>query len=104
MNQTQAKQSTDDSEATFRIILGVALALVALGVLLAVGVSVYLLRSISRPLDKATGIANDIAEGRLENRVVVDSGGSSDVFWKRWKKWIDNSPARFAESRPRRSQ
>ncbi|MFB9128515.1 HAMP domain-containing protein [Paraburkholderia dipogonis] len=75
VNQTQAKQSTDDSEATFRIILGVALALVALGVLLAVGVSVYLLRSISRPLDKAIGIANDIAEGKLENRVVVDSKG-----------------------------
>ncbi|RKR31363.1 MULTISPECIES: methyl-accepting chemotaxis protein [Paraburkholderia] len=75
VNQNQAKQSTVDSEATFRVILGIALALVSLGIVLAIGVSVYLLRSISRPLNKAIGIAHDIAAGKLENRVVVDSRG-----------------------------
>ncbi|MFL9869886.1 methyl-accepting chemotaxis protein [Paraburkholderia fungorum] len=75
VNQTQAKQSMDDSEATYRIILGIALALVGIGVLLAIALSIYLLRSISRPLGKAIGIANDIAGGKLENRIVVDSRG-----------------------------
>jgi methyl-accepting chemotaxis protein len=75
VNQAQAKQSTDDSGAMFRTILAIALALGALGLVTVVGVSVYLLRSISRPLGKAIGIANDIAGGKLENRMVVDSGG-----------------------------
>jgi methyl-accepting chemotaxis protein len=75
VNRNQAKQSTDDSESTFRTILGIAIALVSLGVVLAAVVSVYLLRSISRPLNKAIGLANNIARGELENGVVVDSGG-----------------------------
>lgn len=75
VNQSQAKQSIDDSEATFRTILGIAIALVSLGGVLAAAVLVYLLRSISRPLNKAIGVANNIAKGELKNGVVVDSDG-----------------------------
>jgi methyl-accepting chemotaxis protein len=75
LNQKEAKQSTDDSEAMFRAIIGVEIGLVALGFALSIGMSTYLLRSILRPLNKAVGIANAIAEGELENHVVIDSRG-----------------------------
>jgi methyl-accepting chemotaxis protein len=49
--------------------------LVGLGLIVASGSSVYLLRAISHPLRKAIEIANHIAAGKLENWLAVDSGG-----------------------------
>ncbi|MFM0739569.1 methyl-accepting chemotaxis protein [Paraburkholderia xenovorans] len=86
VNQNQAKQSADDSEATFETILGISIGLVSLGVVMAVAVSVYLLRSISRPLNKAIGIAHEIAGGKLENQVLVDSRGEFGQLLEALKK------------------
>ncbi|MGF6931973.1 methyl-accepting chemotaxis protein [Paraburkholderia sp. UCT70] len=44
-----------------------------IGVIVAAGASVYLLRAISIPLNKAVDVANHIADGKLENQIVVDS-------------------------------
>ncbi|RDJ97575.1 methyl-accepting chemotaxis protein [Paraburkholderia lacunae] len=74
-NLAQAKQFAGDSESTFRVILWIAIALVVVGILVAVGASVYLLRAISNPLNKAVDIANHIAAGKLENQITVDSRG-----------------------------
>ncbi|RQS02612.1 HAMP domain-containing protein [Burkholderia sp. Bp9002] len=73
LNIVQAKAFAQDSASTFARILYTAIALVGIGVLVAVGVSAYLLRQITRPLDRAVRVAGEIAEGRLENRIVVDS-------------------------------
>ncbi|RQP29547.1 methyl-accepting chemotaxis protein [Burkholderia ubonensis] len=73
LNIVQAKTFAEDSAATFARIFYTAIALVGVGVLVAVGVSAYLLRQITRPLDRAVRVAGEIAAGRLENGIVVDS-------------------------------
>ncbi|OJA40387.1 methyl-accepting chemotaxis protein [Burkholderia ubonensis] len=73
LNIVQAKTFAEDSAATFARIFYAAIALVGVGVLVAVGVSAYLLRQITRPLDRAVRVAGEIAAGRLENGIVVDS-------------------------------
>jgi methyl-accepting chemotaxis protein len=75
LNLVQARRFTDDSKSTFKTILWVAVVLLGAGILVALGASAYLLRAISKPLNKAVDIANQIAGGKLENQVVVDSGG-----------------------------
>lgn len=75
LNLAQAKQFADDSESTFRTILWVAVTLVGVGIIIAIGASVYLLRAISKPLNKAVDVANHIAAGKLENQITVDSRG-----------------------------
>ncbi|WP_238587518.1 methyl-accepting chemotaxis protein [Cupriavidus sp. IDO] len=47
--------------------------LIALGVLVSIGASVYLQRAISRPLNRSVSIADEIAAGRLDQQIVVDS-------------------------------
>lgn len=75
LNLSEARRFIEDSEATFKTILWIAIVLLGAGVAVALGASTYLLRAISKPLDQAVGVANNIANGRLENRVVVDSTG-----------------------------
>jgi methyl-accepting chemotaxis protein len=73
LNLAQAKQFVDDSESTFRTILWIAVALVCVGVMLATGAAIYMVRAISKPLGMAVDIANRIASGRLENQIATDS-------------------------------
>ena len=75
INLSQAKAFVTDSEATYHRILGVAIALVCAGFAVGVGMCWYLLRAISRPLSRAVNVANDIAGGKLENGIVVDTQG-----------------------------
>jgi methyl-accepting chemotaxis protein len=75
LNLDQAKRFADDSASMFGTILQIAIVLVGLGLIVATGSSVYLLRAISHPLRKAIEIANHIAAGKLENWLAVDSGG-----------------------------
>jgi methyl-accepting chemotaxis protein len=86
INLSQAKQFTDDGESTFRTILWVAIALLVVGVIVAVGASAYLLRAISKPLSKAIDVANHIANGKLENHVAVDSRGEFGQLLEALKK------------------
>uniref|UniRef100_UPI00158D309C HAMP domain-containing protein n=1 Tax=Burkholderia ambifaria TaxID=152480 RepID=UPI00158D309C len=58
-----------DGAASARNALVMAIVLVAAGLLVAVGASVYLLRTIMRPLGSAIAVANTIADGRLEVRI-----------------------------------
>lgn len=77
LNLVQAEQFASDSESIFSTIRLVAVVLVVTSVVAASIVSVYLLRAITRPLDEAVHIANQIARGNLENQV---STGSKDEF------------------------
>ncbi|MGX7004309.1 methyl-accepting chemotaxis protein [Caballeronia sp. KNU42] len=86
LNLSQAKQFTGDSESTFRTILWVAIVLLSVGVIVAIGASAYLLRAISKPLNRAVDVANHIANGKLENQVVVDSGGEFGQLLEALKK------------------
>ncbi|MGF6367949.1 methyl-accepting chemotaxis protein [Paraburkholderia sp. RAU6.4a] len=72
-NLVRARQFADASAATFRTILAIAIALVCLGVVVAIGASMYLLWAISNPLNKALGIASHIADGELEHRIDIVS-------------------------------
>ena len=75
VNDAQAKASVAESESTFKTIFGVAAALLVIGVAVAVTGSMFLQGWVMKPLKKAIALANHIAAGRLENRVVVDTAG-----------------------------
>lgn len=75
LNLAQAQQFVVDSDATFRTTFWISITLLVAGIVIAAGVSAYLLRAISQPLNKAVDLANHIADGKLENRIVVDSRG-----------------------------
>ena len=75
LNDVQAKQFMTDSEATYKSTLRLAAILMCAGCVVAVVMSWYLMRTISRPLNSAVAVANHIAEGRLDNDIVVDAGG-----------------------------
>ena len=73
LNLTQAKATVDESASTFRTLLLTAIALVSAGFVGAIGVSIYLLRAITKPLDQAVRVADLIAGGKLDNDIVADS-------------------------------
>ena len=73
LNLTQAKAFVEDSASTFKTMLWIAIALVSAGVVSAIGVSIYLLRAITKPLDEAVKTADLIAGGNLGNRIVSHS-------------------------------
>jgi methyl-accepting chemotaxis protein len=75
INQSKAKQFSEDSEFVFFRTMEIALTLVIAGILLSLVMSYYLLRMISRSLHKAVGAAVEIANGKLDNRIQVDCGG-----------------------------
>lgn len=75
VNVLEAKQFADDGESTYKTLLEVTVALLGAGVLIAIGMSIYLVRVITRPLNQAVDIANRIADGKLENRITVDVRG-----------------------------
>jgi methyl-accepting chemotaxis protein len=85
-NVEEARQFSEDSEATFGKILWIAVILVGAGVLIAIGVSVYLLRTISAPLNNAVSVANHIANGNLDNQIANDSRGEFGMLLESLRK------------------
>jgi methyl-accepting chemotaxis protein len=53
----------------------IAGALMCMAVLVAIGTSLHLVRAISAPLAKSVGVAKQIADGRLDSRIAVDTKG-----------------------------
>ncbi|MDN7179156.1 methyl-accepting chemotaxis protein [Caballeronia sp. SEWSISQ10-4 2] len=82
----QAKQFSDDSESMFKTVRWITITLVGVGIVVAIGASIYLLRTISNPLDKAVSVANHIASGDLDNKVTVDSQGEFGELLEALKK------------------
>ena len=75
INVDEAKQYADDGESLYRTLLSIAIVLVGIGLVVAIGVSVYLQRVILRPLRKAIDAANHIASGELDNHIQSDTRG-----------------------------
>ena len=71
LSSQAAEQDASDSRATYEQLFWMLAGLLAAGATLCIGVSVYLGKAISKPLDRAVGVASRIAEGKLENRVDV---------------------------------
>ena len=71
VNEAQARQFADDSETTFATIRWIAIALIGAGIAGATGAMIYLSRAITKPLGEAVEVANQIASGRLDNRITV---------------------------------
>jgi methyl-accepting chemotaxis protein len=73
LNMSQATAFVDDSASIFRTMRWIAVALVSAGIATAIGVSIYLVRAITKPLDEAVRTADLIAGGKLGNDIVVQS-------------------------------
>lgn len=73
LNIDQAKSYVAESGALTRRLMGVAGLIAGLGVIVAVGTSIYLSKAISTPLARSVHIAHAIAQGDLRDPVVVDS-------------------------------
>ncbi|CAD6558644.1 Methyl-accepting chemotaxis protein III [Paraburkholderia hiiakae] len=65
LNTDQAKQFVDDSEATTHQLMWVAGMLAGLGIVVAIGTSIYLSKAIATPLAKSVTLANAISAGDL---------------------------------------
>lgn len=104
INVLEAKQFADDGESTYKTLLMVTVALLSTGVLIAGGMSIYLMRVITRPLDRAVNIANRIAEGKLENRITVDIRGEFGLLLDALKTMDGKLSNTVAASRPRPSR
>ncbi|MBD8881939.1 MCP four helix bundle domain-containing protein [Rhodanobacter sp. 7MK24] len=74
-NRAQAADAMMQVGSTYHTILTVAIILVVVGLLIAIVASIWLLRAVLRPLERAIGVAGEIAGGRLDNRLKVDVGG-----------------------------
>lgn len=79
INADKAEGFANDSKSTFNAVLWASLACIAAGVLIGAGVSVYIVRAMTSPLGHAVGIAERIADGKLDNRI---SASSRDEFGK----------------------
>ncbi|HEY1998926.1 methyl-accepting chemotaxis protein [Paraburkholderia sp.] len=73
MNSSQARQFAADSVDSYHALLWIAVGMIALGLAVAVGASVYLLKAIITPLTSAVNVAQRIAEGQLENQLSIHS-------------------------------
>ena len=99
INVDEAKQYADDGESLYRTLLSIAIVLVGMGLVVAIGVSVYLQRVILRPLRKAIDAANHIASGELDNHIQSDTRGEFGQLLDALGKWTAILAIRFAESR-----
>lgn len=75
INAGQAKGYVEDSQKQASTALVVQVGLIGAAMAVAVGVFVFLVRAITRPLNFALAIASAISEGKLENRVDTDARG-----------------------------
>lgn len=82
----QAKRASDESASTASRISQISIALVIVNLLVVIVASVAILRSILGPLKRAAGVANDIASGKLENKITVDSRDEIGQLFEAMKK------------------
>ncbi|MGN6579051.1 MAG: methyl-accepting chemotaxis protein [Bordetella sp.] len=75
ISRQQGLASIDQSAAAYRNVRLVAAALVAAGLLIAFVSGYWLLRAVTRPLDRAIRLARQIAEGRLGSNMRNTGGG-----------------------------
>jgi methyl-accepting chemotaxis protein len=73
INGTQTKELADAGVDTYHMLLWVAMGAIAIGLVVAAAASVYLLKAIMSPLESAVHIAQRIAEGQLDNELVIRS-------------------------------
>ncbi|MCM3413151.1 methyl-accepting chemotaxis protein [Metabacillus litoralis] len=65
INKEGGKKAVEDSINTFKFSRVISIVLIISSILISVGATYYMIRSISRPLNKLTTIATSIAEGNL---------------------------------------
>jgi methyl-accepting chemotaxis protein len=71
----QARDSDVDAAVHSTLWTWISTALLVAGALLSAGAALYLIRAITRPLNKTVSIASNIAQGRLDDRIIVDVKG-----------------------------
>jgi methyl-accepting chemotaxis protein len=86
LNLSESKVFADDSESTFHLIRWVAIALLGIGIVAATMLSIYLVRAITRPLQQAVTVADEIAGGNLDNRIAVNSNDEFGQLLKALQK------------------
>ncbi|HJV50017.1 MAG TPA: methyl-accepting chemotaxis protein [Noviherbaspirillum sp.] len=69
-----AKREYDQSQSTYRAVRTGSIVGVAVAVLLALAVGTWLVRAISKPLEAAVMLADEVAAGDLTRRIEVHSG------------------------------
>jgi methyl-accepting chemotaxis protein len=67
------KEKADEAEATYASARNVLISVSGIAILLTLAIAFWLTRSITRPLAEAVDVANNLAEGNLNVKIVVDS-------------------------------
>nr|WP_277396953.1 methyl-accepting chemotaxis protein [Paraburkholderia sp. Ac-20342] len=75
INANHARDNDRDGTTRAGQLKWISGALLLAGTLLSIGAAVYLVRAITRPLDRTVRIAGNISQGRLDGQITVDVGG-----------------------------
>ncbi|WP_239483068.1 methyl-accepting chemotaxis protein [Paraburkholderia sp. C35] len=86
LNLNQAKDFTSDSERASKQMFWIALAMLGVSALVCVGAAIYLSKAITKPLNRSVGIANDIADGRLDRPIAIDVKGEFGLLLDAMKR------------------
>jgi len=94
-----SKREYENSQATYAMVRNIAVAGVLLGLVLAMLVGTWLVRSITRPLEKAVRIAGAIAAGDLTQRIEVQSRDETGRLMQALKEMNESLEKIVAEVR-----
>jgi methyl-accepting chemotaxis protein len=87
--EDHAKQAHEEAEKTFHSSRIFMLILVAVGVLLGLGLGVYISRSIAKPLGQMAAAARNIALGDVNQKIEYHSGDEVGVLAESFRAVID---------------
>ena len=85
-----AKSIQEESQSTYELVFLVCSAGILFGVILAALVSAWIIRSISRPLEKAIQVAGSVAAGDLTQKIDVDSKDEIGELMQALKRMNDS--------------
>ena len=94
-----SKREYENSQATYAMVRNIAVAGVLLGLAMAILVGTWLVRSITRPLEKAVRIAGAIAAGDLTQRIEVTSRDETGRLMQALKEMNESLEKIVAEVR-----
>ncbi len=81
-----AKAEYDNAQHAYRLNKYISIGVIALGILLAAFFGLFLIRAISRPLEKAIQIAENVAAGDLTQKIEINSSNEFGQLLQALKK------------------
>ncbi|MEW6520255.1 MAG: methyl-accepting chemotaxis protein [Thermodesulfobacteriota bacterium] len=95
----EAKSADTEFDGVINNTMNLAMTMAAVAVLLAVGFTLLLTRSITKPLYEAVAVANSLAEGDMNAKIVSSSKDETGMLLSSMQKMMDAIKALVADAR-----